>query len=117
MFNQMAVVSQTQLLERSSEILADCSGLCLQLQDVLSPILGRESQLAGETMEQMQVLDRLSQQLGDLSNLFLVCSPNFDERPAGFGMAIHAATKLVETREKIFGTTHETADSGDLDLF
>ena len=113
----MVVVSQTQLLERSSSILADCSSLCLHLQDVLSPILIRECQLAGETMEQMQALDRLSQQLGDLSSLFSACSPNFDERPAAFGIAVHAATKLVETREKIFGTDHGCPESGDLDLF
>lgn len=113
------VVSQRQLLERSSGILAECSASCLQLQDVLSPLVTGETHLRDDAVIQMQALDRISQQLEDLSRLLGSCSVQADTQPSVTNTTINGATRLHEVREAILGLQHTEEDGGasDLDLF
>lgn len=117
MNSDFLIVSQFDFLLRSSKVLSDCSNECLALQETLSPLLEGDLELSELATSKMQSLDKISQQLDDLSKLFSACSSNFDHRPAAFSTAVFSLTKLMETRERVFGQPHVDTTSGDLDLF
>lgn len=110
-------VSHDQLMARSSQILAECSQACLRLQGVLSTLLPPDTMLCPAAMSEMQTLDRMSQQLEDLSGVFAACAAAGDGPSAAVTQRIQAATKLVATRDRLFATATASPPAGELDLF
>lgn len=109
-------LSQSELLKRISELLGEHSSSCRHLQNVLSKISLDHQSLCDFSMIELQKLDKISQQLDDLSNVLSVCSSNSDNQPVAFSRAIERATKLSETRARIFNQNTAPTNSGDLDL-
>lgn len=110
------MVSQSKIMERSSVILSDCSNVCLDLQDVLSKLIDTNSSFSCEFATELQALDKLSQQLSDLSCVFMACSTGSDNGPAAFLNTIQNSTNLVETRSRLFGDSEASSKPGELDL-
>lgn len=89
----------------------------MRLQDTLSSVVSCGSDIDESMMQQIQQLDRISQQLSDLATLFSSCAMNFDDAPAAFGASIQSSTRLVEIRERVLGVDVGDTSNGDLDLF
>lgn len=109
-------ISQAQLMNRSSGILADCSQSCLRLQDALSVLLAAHA-VPPESILDFQALDRLYQQLADLSRVLSACASHPGCRALDVTEAVHALSTLSATRTLLLSCPDQTSMSGNVELF